>query len=93
MIYGIFLYEKIYDNLHNMQFLSERLLTLTLDERRENYFCGSKAYKPLSEIPTWQEQFNDNRKSLSEKGLKNLIFSGSKPLCLCKCLYVLVKSC
>ena len=53
----------------NLPLISERLFHLTLEERRENYFCGPKGYKQLSDIPTWQEQYIENKKSLSEKGL------------------------
>jgi len=45
----------------------ERLSKLTLEERRDQYFCGPREYKDLSEIETWQEQFMRNKKSLSEK--------------------------
>lgn len=45
----------------------DHLSQLTLEERRENYFCGPKGYKQLSEIPTWQDQYIENKKSLSEK--------------------------
>ena len=46
----------------------ERLSKLTLEERRDQYFCGPREYKDLSEIETWQEQFMRNKKSFSEKG-------------------------
>ena len=48
--------------------LSERLSKLPLEERRENYYCGPKEFQELKDIPTWQEHFIKNKKSLSEKG-------------------------
>jgi O-acetyl-ADP-ribose deacetylase (regulator of RNase III) len=38
-----------------------------LEERRENYYCGPKEFQELKDIPTWQDHFIKNKKSLSEK--------------------------
>ena len=49
--------------------ISDHLSKLSLEERREIYFCGKNSYKDIANIPTWEKQFNDHKKSLTEKGL------------------------
>jgi len=45
----------------------ERLTHLSLEERRKGYFCPNN-YKELSTIQTWRQYFEENEKTLSEKG-------------------------
>merc|ERR1712226_496544 len=45
----------------------DRLLGLTLEDRRQNYFCGVEGYVDLAKIPTWQEKYQQDMKRLGEK--------------------------
>ena len=44
-----------------------RLSELSLENRRKEYFCGEDNFVALEQIPTWQNYFHDNKKSLTEK--------------------------
>merc|ERR1712024_129942 len=44
-----------------------RLSELSLENRRKEYFCGEDNFVALDQIPTWQNYFHDNKKSLTEK--------------------------
>ena len=45
----------------------KRLESLSIDDRRKAYSCG-KNFKPVTQIPTWREYFEDSKDSLSQKG-------------------------
>merc|ERR1712062_678155 len=44
-----------------------RLSELSLENRRKEYFCGEDNFVALDQIPTWQNYFHVNKKSLTEK--------------------------
>jgi hypothetical protein len=52
----------------NWEMEKKKLANLPLAERRKNYFCRDK-YVPVSQVPTWRDYFNEQQKSLTEKGI------------------------